>query len=1016
MPRFCFLIAFLVGSSVSSVAAEANRPNVLFLAVDDMNDWIGCLNTTPHAHTPNFDRLAKRGVCFTNAHTAGVFCAPSRAAIFTGQYASTTGCYRSANYFKTHPEIEPLQVSFAKAGYGTYGAGKLFHHPVGAIDSRGWDDFYLRSKAQRQNGWALESWGADTPFPRPFPASIYNRDQEITGGLFLEWGAIPNEKEEQMADTKRVNWAVSQLQREHDKPFFLGVGIYAPHFPNYCPQKYFDLYDPANIDLPSYKPDDLEDLPPKIRKMKTARSRIHQKLETLSAVDDAIHGYLACISYADAMMGRVLDALEASPYADNTIVVLWSDHGYHHGEKGDWGKHTLWERTSNVPFIWAGPGIATNTTTDVSASLIDMYPTFIDLCGLALPNQTLEGTSLASTLSDPSAAQDRNVFLPHMNPGEYAVINRNWRYIRYGDDGEELYDVQADPHEWTNLAGDLQHADRIKQMRQSAPDTFAPAEAKLNARKDLVIEGDTFRWERGQGNYTPPPKHLPYKKAASEASQAPKPAKAEATVAPKKTRNVVLIVCDDLNTHVSPADYPHISTPNMDAFAADAMTFKRAFCQYPVCGPSRASILSGLYPQSTGVLDNKADIRNTRPNTLNMPAFFQQNGYWTASVGKVFHSPRHEQGGEVWDVFERFDNDELPVVKTARIEFESVHGSVDDPQNRRKWKTIQKQVSANLNAQTPPGYGPSGLTDEQHKDGKNARQVAKWLTEQQHGNQPFFIACGIQKPHVPFLAPEKYFNQYPLDSISYRPDRANLWDSLPASAQSKRYDAFGFKLGIEDDRLRREYMQAYHACISFIDAQIKIVLDAIKETGHWDDTTIILTSDHGYHLGDHFLWGKVTLFDIGAKVPFIIRAPGLTKPGTRSEAMVELVDIFPTVAHLTGLELPSHLQGNSLRPLLGYPERLGKKKFAYSVVTRGTKLGFALRNQRWRYGKWPDGEELYNLTTDPEEKRNLADRPHLAERMQEFRGILDGIQQRASSQRNQSTGRETTPSQATPQR
>jgi Arylsulfatase A and related enzymes len=188
MPRFCFLIAFLVGSSVSSVAAEANRPNVLFLAVDDMNDWIGCLNTTPHAHTPNFDRLAKRGVCFTNAHTAGVFCAPSRAAIFTGQYASTTGCYRSANYFKTHPEIEPLQVSFAKAGYTTYGAGKLFHHPVGAIDPRGWDDFYLRSQAQRQNGWALESWGADTPFPRPFPASIYNRDQEITGGLFLEWG------------------------------------------------------------------------------------------------------------------------------------------------------------------------------------------------------------------------------------------------------------------------------------------------------------------------------------------------------------------------------------------------------------------------------------------------------------------------------------------------------------------------------------------------------------------------------------------------------------------------------------------------------------------------------------------------------------------------------------------------------------------------------------------------------------------------------------------------------------
>jgi len=1011
MPRFCFLIAFLLVSSVNSAADEAERPNVLFLAVDDMNDWIGCLNTTPRAHTPNFDRLAKRGVCFSNAHTAGVFCAPSRAAIFTGQYASTTGCYRSANYFKNHPAIEPLQVSFAKAGYETFGAGKLFHHPVGAIDPRGWDDFYLRTAAQRKNGWALESWGPDTPFPEPFPSSIYNRDQEITGGLFLEWGAIPNEKEEQMADTKRVNWAVSQLQRKHEKPFFLGVGLYAPHFPNYCPQKYFDLYDPANIPLPPYKSDDLDDLPPKINKIKTARSRIHKKLETLGAIDDAIHGYLACISYADAMMGRVLDALEASPYADNTIVVLWSDHGYHHGEKGDWGKHTLWERTSNVPFIWAGPGIARDAITDVSASLIDMYPTFVDLCGLDLPHQTLEGTSLASTLSDPSAAQDRNVFLPHMNPGEFAVINRNWRYIRYGNDGEELYDLQADPHEWTNLAGDPQHTDLISQMRQTAPTTFAPPEEKLNARKDLVIEGETFRWERGQGNYTPPPKHLPYTNAPVKKSQAAPPANAEASETPKKPRNVVLIVCDDLNTHVSPAGYADISTPAMDAFASDAMTFERAFCQYPVCGPSRASMLSGLYPQSTGVLDNKADIRNIRPNTLTMPAFFRQNGYWTASVGKVFHSPRHEHGADAWDSFERFENDELPVVKTARIEFESVHGSIDDPQNRRKWKAIQKQVSANLNAQTPPGYGPSGLTDAQHKDGKNARQVARWLSEKTHGNKPFFIACGIQKPHVPFLAPEKYFDQYPLDDIKYQSDRADLWDSLPASAQSKRYEAFGFKLGIEDDRLRREYMQAYHACISFIDAQIKIVLDAIKQSGHWDDTTIILTSDHGYHLGDHFLWGKVTLFDIGAKVPFIIRAPGLTKPGTRSQAMVELIDIFPTVAHVTGLELPSHLQGTSLRPLLGYPERLGKKKFAYTVVTRGNKLGYALRNQRWRYGKWPDGEELYNLTNDPEEKRNLAKRSHVAERMQEFRDILAGVQQQATSQRIQPAKQETNPSQ-----
>ena len=195
-------------------------------------------------------------------------------------------------------------------------------------------------------------------------------------------------------------------------------------------------------------------------------------------------------------------------------------------------------------------------------------------------------------------------------------------------------------------------------------------------------------------------------------------------------------------------------------------------------------------------------------------------------------------------------------------------------------------------------------------------------------------------------------------------------------------------------------MQAYHACISFIDAQIKLVFDALKESGHWDDTIVILTSDHGYHLGDHFLWGKVTLFDIGTRVPFIIRAPGITNAGETSEAMVELIDIYPTIAHLTGLTPPDDLQGVSLRPLLGHPERLGKKKYAYSIVTRGNQLGFALRNQNWRYSKWPDGEELYNLRNDPMEKNNLAKKPHVTERLEEFRQLLSQKQKELTGTNN----------------
>ena len=966
---------------MSAGSACAKQPNVLFLAVDDMNDWIGSLGATPRAITPNLDKLAARGVNFSNAHTPGVYCAPARAAIFSGQYASTTGCYRSSDYFTYHPEIEGLPLSFSKAGYTTLGVGKLYHHMPGSIDVRGWDEFYLRKSSQRTEGWSLDNWTEEMPFPNPFPASVFNKGKEIKGGLFLEWAGLPNDKEEEMADTIRVNWAADQLGKKHDKPFFLACGIYAPHFPNYCPQKYFDLYDRDKIELPPIKVDDLEDLPERMKRAKMARSKIHKELEAKGAVKDAIHGYLACMSYADAMMGRVLDALEKSSYADNTIVVLWSDHGYHHGEKYDWGKHTLWERTSNVPFIWAGPGVKKGAVTDVTASLIDMYPTFVEMCGLPRPHQKLEGTSLVSTLKKPAVAKDRDVYLPYMAPGEYAIINKDWRYITYGDDGEELYDLKSDPNEWNNLAENPKYEDTKRLLRKAAPKKFSPSAPKRTIGKDLIIEGETFRW-RKEGEKVAPKKTVQSGKKKGN------------------QRNVLLIVCDDLNTHVSPSGYDHIKTPTLAKFASNAMTFNRAFCQYPVCGPSRASFLNGLYPQSSGVIDNKADIRQTRPGTLSMPQFFKENGYWTGSVGKVFHSPRHEHGEIAWNEFHRFNNDELPVVAEARKKFEAENGSVELPKNRKAWRTLEKKAKSKLDAQTPPGYGPSGLTEEQHKDGKNARTVARWLKEKPNGKKPFFITCGIQKPHVPFLAPQKYFDLYPLESIVYTPEKANLWDKIPRKAINTRFKEFGFEEAKGNDALRREYMQAYHACVSFIDAQIKIVLDSLKASGEWENTIVIFTSDHGYHLGDHFLWGKVTLFDIGAKVPFIVHAPGLTKAGTRSEAMVELIDIYPTLAQLTGLTPPGHLQGASLRPLLDHPERLGKKNYAYSIVTRGKEMGYALRNQRWRYGKWPDGEELYNLTNDPEEKNNLVTKRGLEHRLGEFRRVLKIRQDQASSKRN----------------
>jgi arylsulfatase A-like enzyme len=457
----------------------------------------------------------------------------------------------------------------------------------------------------------------------------------------------------------------------------------------------------------------------------------------------------------------------------------------------------------------------------------------------------------------------------------------------------------------------------------------------------------------------------------------------------KKKPNILFIVCDDLNTHVSTSGYPDIHTPNFEELARESVNFVNAYCQYPVCGPSRASFLHGLYPETTGVLNNKVDIRQTRPKTLSMPQFFKQKGYWTASTGKVFHSDRQEQGHAVWSESVRFDNDTLPIITKAQKEFEIEFGSITSKKNKNKWKAYAKEVSYALNSQDAPGRGQSELRDEQHKDGKNALQVIQWLKNKSYGEKPFFIAMGIHKPHVPFLAPNKYFDLYPKEKINYIPNRPNLWESIPEDAMTKRFAAFGFELGEENDILRREYIQAYHACISFIDTQIGHVMDQLKKEKLWDNTIVVLTSDHGYHVGDHFLWGKVSLFDIGTRVPFIIRTPHLAQKNSKSDTMVELIDIFPTLADLAGYEIPSHIEGKSLKPVLLGDKKKYDGQYAYTVVSRGQQLGRAIRDQKWRYAKWPEGEELYNLEKDPREINNLSNSPEYQSILTEMRKVLE---------------------------
>lgn len=484
-------------SKGNSSKGSENQPNVIMFVLDDLNDWISPLGYD-QVKTPNLERLANSGIIFTNAHAPGVFCAPSRTAIFTGKYATTTGCYENEVFEFDHPDYQTIQMAFNNAGYEAYGAGKLYHHRSGYLDLRGWEEYFTRSQEVIDMAYEMNSYHMnDVPLPDPYPYSPYYRmgNREASSAGHLEWGPIANDQEDEMADAMRTNWMCDVLKRKHDKPFFMALGLYCPHYPNYAPQKYFDLYDPEELELPPYKEDDLDDLSPALQKFYTARSKQHHELEKYDALKEALQACLASISFADAMLGRLLDALEASPYKDNTIIVMWSDQGFHHGEKGHWGKHTLWQRTTQVPFIWAGKGIAENIEIKDPVSLIDIYPTLAELCNLPVDSKELEGVSLLPILQDPSSSNERNIFVPDHHRGAYAIINNHWRYIFNFDGSEEFYDIQKDHNEWYNLIGDKKYERIIQEMKKSAPPVFAPSATPRNDL-DLIVDGDSFHWEK----------------------------------------------------------------------------------------------------------------------------------------------------------------------------------------------------------------------------------------------------------------------------------------------------------------------------------------------------------------------------------------------------------------------------------------------------------------------------------------------------------------------------------------
>ncbi len=436
-----FLVCVGLANLKAAQAADKQRPNVLFIAVDDLNAWVTHLSRNPQAKTPNIDRLAKMGTTFTRAYCAVPACNPARNALMTGQRPWTTACYMNADPWKEHTtEGMGLSNQFLKAGYYVSGAGKIYHGQT-YFDSE-WSE-YLDPKSYSLDGLGVKK---DEGFHKPLRHDL---------------------KDEDLGDWHIANWCIEQLQREHDKPFFLACGLYKPHLPFAVPRKYYDMFPLDQIELPPHREDDLSDIPAAGVKMANPDGD-HAKFLKSGRWKDAIQSYLATCAYTDMNIGRLLDALERSPHAKNTIIVLWGDHGWSFGEKSHWRKFALWEEPTRAPLIWVAPGVTTaGTVCERTVDFMTIYPTLCELAGIDTPSH-VEGSSAARLLRDPEAAWNIPAVTTH-GYKNHTVRTESHRYIQYADGSEELYDHTVDPYEWTNLASQPASLTLIEELRQHLP-------------------------------------------------------------------------------------------------------------------------------------------------------------------------------------------------------------------------------------------------------------------------------------------------------------------------------------------------------------------------------------------------------------------------------------------------------------------------------------------------------------------------------------------------------------------
>ena len=503
-------VSVLSASAFGAALGKERRPNILFVSIDDLNDWIEPLGGHPQAKTPNLKRFAAQSVNFTRAYCPNPACCPSRTAVMTGLAPYTSGVYSNyQDWREVITDYTSLGKYFRDNGYYSAGAGKIYHYHM--VDPTCWDEYWPSQKKNMPDEYLPQKhapgWDPETSIYKTINMPEFPRMYKM-----FDWASLDIE-DPLMGDYRSVQWVSDKLAEDHEKPFFLACGIFRPHVPWYVPKEYFDMFQLEEVQLPKVLANDLDDLGERPKAIASRGGNYHKSIIKADLWKDAVRGYLASIAFADAMLGKLLDALEKSKYARNTIVVVWSDHGWQLGEKTHWRKFALWENVVRCVLMIKAPkstpglpeGSKNGAICGRTVSLQDIYPTLLELAGLK-KRTNIDGHSLVPLLKKPKASWKHPAITTY-DFGEFTVRTEKYRYTLYIDESEELYDHTKDPEEWTNLANDPKHAETIRRLKKHIPDNPAPlvqTSRKLEPHhfppfksqreyKDYVAHGNEYR-------------------------------------------------------------------------------------------------------------------------------------------------------------------------------------------------------------------------------------------------------------------------------------------------------------------------------------------------------------------------------------------------------------------------------------------------------------------------------------------------------------------------------------------